>query len=198
MTAIDTIAKALTSQSKDDAKAEQKENRRMKLAPFKTRYEPFSAKTLDELRGWQPPGGVSGEDAYILFEKKSIERGDIAPDTIIYNLHPMLVGSRPEQKEKIRYNVEQKGMKIIHWDRFPKVNDSNPFRARLAAMHYNPQTRMSAYDTLEAILINYAEGKNNVANLQAQLEAANELNASLQDKLQKKRDKDQQSGGAAQ
>lgn len=185
MTAIETLAKAVASQDRDDDLAAKKEKNRQKLEPFKTKIEPYSKKTLDELKGWKPPGGVSGDDAYILFEKKMIERGDRAPDTIVYTLHVLLVGSRPEQAEKIRYNVEQKGMKIIHWDRFPKVSDSNPRRKKLADMHFNPQTGKCAYDMLEEVIKHYAYGTE--SNLAERLAAAEQRASSLEEKLREKR-----------
>ena len=182
MTALDTIAKAIASQDKDESLQEQKESRRLKMAPFQTKFAPFSEKTLDELRGWRPP---NGDDAYILFEKKMIERGDRAPDTIVYTLHVMLVGSRPDQFEKLRYNMEVKGMKIIHYDRFPKINDSNAVRARLAAMHFDPQRQQTAYDALEDLILRYAnDDKTSLAEKLAEAEAQN---ADLRSKLEKKR-----------
>lgn len=182
MTALDTIAKAIASQDKDESIQEKKEGRRLSLEPFQTKFKPFSDKTLDELRGWKPP---SGDDAYILFEKKMIERGDRAPDTIVYTLHVMLVGSRPDQLEKLRYNMEVKGMKILHYDRFPKMNDSNARRARLASMHFDPQRQQTAYDVLEQAVLRHATGeKSEMAERLAEMEAQN---ADLKAKLEKKR-----------
>lgn len=192
MTAIEAITKALAAQSKDDERAAEKEAQRLKRPPFKTLIEPFSPKTLDELRGWSPPGGVTGDDAYILLEKKMIEKGDRAPDTIVYSLHVMLVGSRPEQFEKLRYNVKVKGMKIIHWDRFPKMNDSNPRRQKLAAAHFNPQDGKCAYDKLEEYVKSFAyntEGDlaERAAAAEARALSAEARASSLEEKLREKR-----------
>lgn len=193
MTAIETLIKALANQSSDDGKAAEKEAKRLEKEPFKTLIDPFSPKTLDELKGWNPPGGISGEDAYILFEKKMIEKGDRAPDTIVYSLHVMLVGSRPEQFEKVRYNVKVKGMKIIHWDRFPKINDSNPRRQKLAAAHFNPQNGKCAYDMLEEYVKSFAY--NTEGDLAERLAAAEQRASSLEEKLREKRAKDKTEAG---
>ncbi len=147
---IEALARALASSQTHEDAAEKKEAARLKQEPFKTNVEPFSPTTYDNLKGWQEPKG-----AYILLEKKYYEYGMNLGGAIRYTTHTMNIGSRPDQLEKLRYNVQAKGMRILHWGKFPKINDSDPRQAALARAHVNPETGISAYDALEKAIRNY-------------------------------------------
>lgn len=153
MSLADSLAKAVVKEENELKLGDQREKARLKLEPFKTRYAPFSKETEDELKGWQPP---SDGTAYILLEKKYLDHADGGEPKIRYNLYTMRVGSRPEQLEKLRCNVQVKGMRILHWDRFPNINDKDAKRAQMAKMHFDPSRNMTAYEILEAALIGYA------------------------------------------
>ena len=144
---IEQLAKALVNTQTHEEAAEKKEAARLKREPFKTNVEPFDASTYDNLKGWSEPKG-----AYILLEKKFYEYGMNMNGAIRYTLHTMTIGSRPDQIEKLRYNVQVKGMRILHWGKFPKVNDADPRQAALARSHVNPETGICAYDALEAAI----------------------------------------------
>lgn len=154
MSLVENLASAIVKQDKAASRDSEREKERLALKPFETKFQVYHKDTINELKGWRPP---SGDDAYILFEKKFIERGDTDTNKIKYTLHIMKVGSRPDQIEKLRYNVTVKGMRILHYDRFPKMNDSVAGRARLAKMHFNPTTNSTAYDTLEAAILKHVE-----------------------------------------
>ena len=140
-------------------------------------YKPMASvkpETLQYLKGWKRP-----KHAYILFEKRQFhlrEGGNYVEGT---GLFTMTVEHRPEQFEKIAYYTgPYKKFKIIDFGNFPKLNDSNPQRARLARMHAG-KDGTNPWDGLEAQL-RYAMGEGNKiaqlekekAGLEAKLAAA--------------------------
>jgi len=172
---IDQLAKAISDSQQENELADKKEALRMAKEPFKTKIEPSSKETLDNLRGWVPP---KGGGAYILLEKKYREWGGTSDGTVQYTLCTMFINSRPDQIEKLRYNVQVKGMRIIHWDNFPTLNDPNLRQAQLARAHINPESGISAYDALLIAINNHTKGDsitkdNRISELEEKLKAAN-------------------------
>jgi hypothetical protein len=172
---IEQLAKALSDSQVEEDASKKKEALRLAKEPFKTKIEPSSEKTLEQLRGWIPP---KGGGAYILLEKKFYEWGGTSDGSIAYTLYTMFINSRPDQIEKLRYNVQVKGMRIIHWDNFPTLNDSNLKQAQLARAHVNPESGVSAYDSLLIAINNHTKGDsitkdNKISELEEKLKAAN-------------------------
>lgn len=155
MSIADSLAKAVVDEEESRKTGQKKELARMARAPFETLYQPSHEQIVGQLRGWSPP---PDDQAYILLEKKFIERGDNNKDEIRYTLYTMLVGNRPDQIERLRYNLMVKGMRVLHYDRFPRYNDPIPKRAELAKMHYNRTIGKTMYDSLEEAIKNMVAG----------------------------------------
>lgn len=169
---IEAIAKALSQSQSDEEASQEKEKLRLKKPPFKTNIEPFSPTTLDNLKGWKEPNG-----AYILLEKKYYEYGRNADGAIKFTTHTMWIGTRPDQIEKLRYNVQAKGMRILHWGKFPKLNSPDPREAQLAKAHVNPESGRNAYDLLENAINGFintdpAKTQKRIDDLEAKLAVA--------------------------
>jgi hypothetical protein len=69
-------------------------------------------------------------------------------------------------------------MKILHWDNFPSLNDSNLKQAQLAKAHINPESGTSAYEALLGAINNHVKGDTSVkdkkiSELEEKLKAAN-------------------------
>ncbi|TXH49866.1 MAG: hypothetical protein E6Q97_21440 [Desulfurellales bacterium] len=193
MSLVENLASAIVKQDKAASRDSDREKERLALKPFETKFQVYHKDTINELKGWRPP---SGDDAYILFEKKFIERGDTDTNQIKYTLHIMKVGSRPDQLEKLRYNVDVKGMRILHYDRFPKTNDPIASRARLAKMHFNPQENRTAYEALEAAILRHVrDSKSNTAVFSETKKKSDDV---LKEKLEARRAKEEKDKEAAQ
>ena len=50
-----------------------------------------------------------------------------------------------------------KGWRVIHYGNFPKLDDKNAQRARLARIHIDPETGQSAWDALEKEVLAYMQ-----------------------------------------
>jgi len=148
MTTLDSLAKVLVDDQKAVEAGEKKEKARLALKPFVTKVEPISKQTLDNLKGWREPQG-----AYVLYEKKYREWGQDKNGEVTFSTHTLLIGVRPDQGAKIEWYVRAKGMRVIHWGNFPKINDADPKRAAIAKQHVDPATGVCKFDELEAILM---------------------------------------------
>jgi hypothetical protein len=102
-------------------------------------------ETIQYLTGWRKPNY-----AYILFEKRQFHlsgTGTIREGTGLMTLN---VQHRPEQSSKLFYYTgASKRYKIIDYGNFPKINDNNPERAKLARLHSGPNGK-NPWDALES------------------------------------------------
>lgn len=129
-------------------------------------YKPMASvkpETLNYLKGFRRPNF-----AYVLFEKKQFhlkEGGAIVEGTGLMTLN---VENRPEQMQKIEYYTGAvKKFKIIDYGNFPKLNDPNPQRARLAKMHSGPDGS-NPWDRLEQNLLHYMTESTKISQLESE------------------------------
>lgn len=135
---------------KEDIQSKARDDRRMAKEPFKTIVPPLNEETLNKLRGWREPNR-----AYILLERKYKEMTD---ESIHWDIMEINVESRPTSgTNKLKHYVMGKGWRVIHYGNFPKLNDTNPQRARLARIHIDPETGQSAWDALEKDVLAYMQ-----------------------------------------
>lgn len=105
--------------------------KRLAKPAFVTRCTPSTPEVEDALRGWAEPS-----HAYILFERWSMELNEDRERVRSNRLFIFNVEHRPEIFHRIEFFV-RKGFRILHWGRFPRMDDSNKERMKLAAMHQN-------------------------------------------------------------
>ena len=141
--------------------------KRLAKEPFATRYAPLEEQTRDALRGWTPP-----REAYVLFERWSIELVSDAEKRTRYTTFTFNVEARPEQFHKIEFYI-RKGYRILHWGNFHFLTDKDEESVKLAQLHKN------AWQRLENELIRTVENSvnameaNKLKDLNAALAAEN-------------------------
>lgn len=108
-----------------------REELRLEQPPFQTMVptKDLHPDTVDALRGWRPPRG-----AYVLFEKKQYNVVRDEPHRVGGGLFTLWLEERPEQWGKIPY-YKDKGFRVIHYGKFPKLNDPDVARAKKARAH---------------------------------------------------------------
>lgn len=160
--------------------AADREAERLKKEPFKTMVKPTHEETVDALRGWVEPRG-----AYVLFERKKYL---IQQDTSIrvgWGIKTLWLEDRPEQSEKIRY-YQSKGYKIIHYAKFPSLNDENPKRRERALM-YSQGTGINPWDEIKKLCEREIRGDSELRAKLAQVETEKRaLEVKFQAEMEKK------------
>jgi hypothetical protein len=143
---VEELFTSLAKQAKDEKKAVEREERRLKLEPFKTNVAPMHEDTVNALKGWRPPADGG---AYILFEKKQWNLTGEGSGEWGGGLMTLSVEARPEQTSKIdEYTTYPKNFRVLHWGNFPKLNDPNPERAKKARIYSGPNGS-NPWDQLE-------------------------------------------------
>lgn len=129
---------SLTKQEREEAAQVKKEEARLKKQPFKTMVEP-SPEVVEELRGWKEP-----RKAYVLMEMRKY---DLNNDRWYRGLATLDVDGRPEREEAIRYYINNKAGKILHYANFPSFD--SPIQEHVAkARLYGGQKQRNVWGEL--------------------------------------------------
>ncbi len=178
---LEALMTELSKTSEAAEIARKREAARQAAEPFKTMVEPKPA-ALAQLRGWKPPA-----KAYVLFETNEYQLTKDGAGYWTNGLMTLDVEGRPEQFSKIEtYTAPPKKFRILHYGNFPKMDDKNPARARLARL-YGGKDGKNPWDAMEQ-KIRYHMGLSNTwdndrAAMAAELQASKDERKTLEDKI---------------
>jgi hypothetical protein len=146
---LEEIFTQIAKQTNDAKSAEAREAKRLEKEPFPTMVKPQHKDTINALKGWKP----RPNEAYVLFEKKQFNLKGEGEGEWGGGLMTLYVEARPEQLSKIdEYTTFPKNFRLLHYGHFPKLNDPNPARARIARIYSGPDGK-NPWDSLERHLL---------------------------------------------